>query len=66
MLLSGDRPAVEEAGRWWRGADHLAVEFIDSFACAELGSVPPDQRPLLDWPMGFSLSAGAAYRSLCG
>jgi hypothetical protein len=65
VLLSGDRRAVEEVGRWWMGADLLAVEFSDPFACADVELLPADQCPLLDWRTGFAVSAGAAYKNLC-
>lgn len=65
VLLSGDRQVVEEVGRWWTGMEPLSVAFIDPFAGADLGSLPADQRPLLDWRTGFAVSAGAAYKNLC-
>lgn len=64
VLLSGDRQVVEEVGRWWTGMEPLSVAFIDPFARADLRALPGDQRPLLDWRTGFTVSAGAAYKNL--
>jgi hypothetical protein len=64
VLLSGDRQAVEEVGRWWTGMEPLSVAFIDPFARADLRALPAGQRPLLDWRTGFAVSAGAAYKNL--
>ena len=65
VLLAGDRRVVEEVRRWWMGVEPLVVAVLDPFAGLDLDSLPADQRPLLEWRTGFSVSAGAAYKNLC-
>jgi hypothetical protein len=55
---------VEEVHRWWAGVELLDVEFTDPFALTDVGALPEDQAPLLDWRTGFTVSAGAAYKNL--